>query len=336
MMQQRSLGVLTLILACGLSIHGPSTHLAVANNGPWPLPQVTSPADNPSTPEKVELGRQLFFDPRLSKTQEVSCASCHNPEKGYSDGESNSQGIGGKRGNRNSPSIINSAYHKFQFWDGRSKTLEEQALGPMQNPIEMGMTLEELVKRLNEVPGYRAQFQKVFGSDVTAENMAKAIAAFERTIVSNNSPYDRFVAGETTNWNPTLELGRALFFGKANCSACHSGANLTDNAFHNIGIGSQDAGRAAISKLEADQGAFKTPTVREVARTAPYMHDGSLKTIEEVVEHYNKGGTPNDYLDEEIFPLKLTDAEKAALVIFMREGLSSPDLPIVTKPELPQ
>ncbi|MBA4029721.1 MAG: cytochrome-c peroxidase [Planctomyces sp.] len=304
--------------------------------GPWPLPKVSHPADNVSTPEKIELGKQLYFDPRLSSSGKVSCATCHDPEKGYSDGEPNSAGVEGQRGNRNSPTVINSAFHKFQFWDGRAKTLEEQALGPMQNPIEMGMKLDVLIERLNKVEGYRTQFQKVFGTDVTPENLAKAIAAFERTIVSNNSPYDRYIAGDLTGWTPTLEQGRALFFGKANCSACHSGANFTDNAFHNIGIGDQDAGRFEVSKIEGDRGAFKTPTVREVARTAPYMHDGSLKTLEEVVEHYNKGGTPSDLLDEEIFPLKLTAEEKAALVVFMREGLASPDFPVVKKPVLPQ
>lgn len=236
--------------------------------------------------------------------------------------------------------MINSAYNVFQFWDGRSGSLEDQALGPIQNPIEMNMTLPAVVKKLNGIKGYREQFQKVFGTDVTSEGIAKAIAAYERTILCGDAPYDHFKAGDKQALSPSAKRGMDIFFGKGHCSACHTGANFTDNAFHNIGIGMEakepDGGRAAISNLGGDHGAFKTPTLREIARSAPYMHDGSLNTLEEVVEHYVKGGVANDYLDEEIYSLKLTKQEKADLVTFMKEGLSSKNYPMHKPPKLPE
>ena len=302
---------------------------------PAGLPPVVHPKDNPSTPEKVLLGKQLYFDKRLSGDDSVSCATCHDPAKGFSNGEAVASGVGGLKGGRNSPTVLNSAYQKFQFWDGRAATLEEQALGPIQNPIEMKMTLDDVVGKLNKIEGYRTQFQQIFGTDVTSEGMAKAIAAYERTILSGNAPYDKYKAGQQDALSESALRGMKLFFGKANCSACHSGPNFTDNAFHNIGVKSDDEGRAAISKIAGDKGAFKTPTVRDIARTGPYMHDGSLTTLEEVVEHYNKGGTPNEFLDEEIYALKLTDQEKADLLAFMKEGLASSEYPDHTAPELP-
>lgn len=302
---------------------------------PAGLPPVVHPKDNPTTPEKVLLGKQLYFDKRLSGDDSVSCATCHDPAKGFSNGEAVASGVGGLKGGRNSPTVLNSAYQKFQFWDGRAATLEEQALGPIQNPIEMKMTLDDVVGKLNKIEGYRTQFQQIFGTDVTSEGMAKAIAAYERTILSGNAPYDKYKAGQQDALSENALRGMKLFFGKANCSACHSGPNFTDNAFHNIGVKSDDEGRAAISKIGGDKGAFKTPTVRDIARTGPYMHDGSLTTLEEVVEHYNKGGTPNEFLDEEIYALKLTDQEKADLVAFMKEGLASSEYPDHTAPELP-
>ncbi|MFV0445240.1 MAG: cytochrome-c peroxidase, partial [Planctomycetaceae bacterium] len=229
------------------------------------------------------------------------------------------------------------------LWDGRALTLEHQALGPIANPIEMAMTLEEVVDRLNKIKGYRTQFQKVFGTDVTEQGIAQAIAAYERTILSGDAPFDRFKAGDAKALSAAAERGRKLFFGKANCAACHSGPNFTDNAFHNIGVGwnaknksFSDIGREEQSKLGGDKGAFKTPTLREIARTAPYMHDGSMKTLEEVISHYNQGGNDNPWQDEEIYPLKLTAEEQADLVKFMVEGLSSESYPQHTAPKLPQ
>lgn len=303
---------------------------------PAGLPPVPHPKDNPPTAEKISLGKQLYFDGRLSSDNKVSCASCHDPAKGFSNGEQFATGVEGKKGGRNSPTVINSAYSKLQFWDGRAKSLEDQALGPIQNPIEMNMTLDAVVAKLNGIEGYKKQFQQVFGTDVTPDGIAKAIAAYERTVLSGDAPYDKFKAGDKSAMSESAARGLKLFNGKANCSACHSGPSFTDSAFHNIGVPGNDEGRAAINKSLGDKGAFKTPTLREIARTAPYMHDGSMKTLEEVVAHYNKGGTPHPQLDEEIFPLKLTDAEAADLVTFMKEGLSSASYPAHTAPELPK
>lgn len=307
---------------------------------PKGLPAPTIPADNPHTTSKVELGKQLYFDPRLSADNTVSCATCHHPTKGWSNGEAVATGVGGKKGGRSAPSIVNSAYGGLMFWDGRAGSLEDQALGPIQNPIEMNLTLAEMVKRLNAIEGYRKQFLEVYGTEATPEAVAKSIAAFERTIISGDAPYDRFMAGDTTALSESAQRGLKLFTGKAHCSACHSGHSFTDNAFHNLGVGitskEPDLGREAISKLEGDRGAFKTPTLREIARSAPYMHDGHLETLEAVVDYYNDGGTANPHLDEEIFPLKLTPAERADLVTFLKEGLSSSSYPHVEAPALPK
>lgn len=323
----------TLLVSVAIAADPPS-------KPPLGLPPVPVPADNPMTAEKIALGKQLYFDGRLSLDNKVSCASCHDPAKGFSNGERFATGVGGKKGGRSAPTVINSAYSTLQFWDGRAKTLEEQALGPIQNPIEMTMTLDDVVKRLNGIAGYKSQFKKVFGTDVTSEGIAKAIAAYERTVVSGNAPYDKFKAGDTKALSESAQRGMKLFFGKAHCSACHAGPNFSDNSFHNVGVGMDkkdfDKGRADISKLSGDTGAFKTPTLREIARTAPYFHDGSAKTLEEVVDHYAKGGIPNEWLDEEIFNIKIAPTEKADLVKFMTEGFSSPDYPDHKAPELPK
>jgi len=309
---------------------------------PKGLPPVKHPKDNPPTPEKIALGKQLYFDGRLSRDNKVSCASCHDPAKGYSNGERFATGVGGKKGGRSAPTVINAAYYDFQFWDGRAPTLEAQALGPIQNPIEMNMTLKEVVEKLNKIDGYRSQFQKVFGTDVTSDGIAKAVAAFERTVLSGNAPYDQFKAGDKSAMSDSAQRGMKLFFGKAHCSACHTGPNFTDNSFHNIGIGigkdgkPTDQGRYVVSKLPGDIGSFKTPTLRDIAKTAPYMHDGSFKTLEQVVEHYNGGGVKNDQLDEEIYELSLTADEKKDLIAFLKQGLSSESYPMHKPPELPK
>ncbi len=307
---------------------------------PLGLKALPAVADNPITPEKVALGRQLYFEPRLSADNTVSCASCHDPKKGWSNGDATAVGVDGQRGGRGAPTVLNTAYQQFQFWDGRAGSLEEQALGPIANPIEMNLPIEEAVKRLSAIEGYAKQFQEVFGEPVNRHNLAKAIAAFERTVLSGNAPYDRFKAGDAGALSEQAQAGMKLFFGKANCSGCHVGPNFTDNGFHNLGVSfhkdDPDYGREGISKLRGDRGAFKTPTLREIARTAPYMHDGSLKTLEEVVEYYSQGATPNDYLDEEIFELKLSDVQKASIVAFLKEGLSSSDYPDIEPPELPK
>lgn len=307
---------------------------------PRGLVAVPVPKDNPSTPEKIELGKQLYFDKRLSGDNMVACASCHDPKLGWSNSDKTAVGIGGQRGGRSSPTVLNTAYQAFQFWDGRAKTLEEQAVGPIANPIEMNLPLDKAVEKIGAIKGYQEQFQKVFGEPVTIENIGKALATFERTIVSGESAYDHFRAGDESALSIQAREGMQLFFGRANCSSCHSGPNFTDNGFHNIGVSftneQPDFGRYAISKIVGDKGGFKTPSLREIARTAPYMHDGSLATLEEVVDYYAKGGTPNDYLDEELFPLKLNADQKAALVTFLKEGLASKSYPDVEPPKLPE
>ncbi len=306
---------------------------------PLGLPAIAWPEDNQPSAAKIELGKQLYFDPRLSKDNTVSCASCHDPKKGFSNGERFATGVGGQVGGRSAPSVINAAYYNQQFWDGRAKSLEDQALGPIQNPIEMALSLEDAVAKLSKIEGYRTQFKAVFGTDVNKEGIAKAIAAYERTVVSGNAPYDKFKAGDEKALSAKAQRGMKLFFGKGHCSACHSGPSFSDGSYHNVGVGmaadKPDVGRESISKLEGDRGSFKTPTLREIARTGPYMHDGSLKTLEEVVDYYNKGGTANDWLDEEIYTLKLTDEEKSDLVTFLKEGLASPDYPNHAAPKLP-
>jgi len=307
---------------------------------PAGLPPIEFPADNPPTAEKIVLGKQLFFDKRLSRDNTISCATCHAPDKGYSNADQFATGFKGQKGGRNSPTVINAAYNKFHFWDGRAGSLEEQALGPIANPIEMNLTIKEAVTRINAIPGYKKQFQQIFGSDATEDNIAKAIATYERTILCGDAPYDRFKAGDKKALSEAAQRGMKLFFGKASCSSCHAGPNFTDNAFHNIGVGmdakAPDVGRKVISKLGGDQGSFKTPTVRDIGRSAPYMHDGGMQTLKEVVDHYNKGGIPNEFLDEEIFKLNLTPQEVDDLVTFLKEGLTSSNYPEHKMPELPK
>ncbi len=306
---------------------------------PLGLKPVPVPTDNPLTKEKIELGKQLYFDPRLSCDETVSCASCHDPKKGWSNGEAVATGVRNQKGGRGAPTIINSAYSDLQFWDGRANQLEGQALGPIQNPIEMDHKIEECVIKLNKIEGYRTQFRKVFNSDVTPENIAKAISAFERTILSGDAPYDRFKAGDKSALTAEAQRGMKLFFGKAQCSSCHNDHSFSDFSFHNIGIGMEkekaDLGRYEITKIVGDKGAFKTPTLREIARTGPYMHDGRFKTLEEVVDYYDKGGFANPQLDEGIFALNLKPEEKTDLVKFLTEGLSSASYPDIAPPKLP-
>ncbi len=281
------------------------------------------PADNPTTPEKVALGMELYYDKRLSLDSSVACASCHNPRFGFSDGQRVSTGIRGQQGTRNSPSIVNRAFSRQQFWDGRAASLEEQAKGPIANPIEMGFTHAGVVERLAAIPAYREQFRQVFGpGPLTIDLVAKAIAAYERTVMSGNSPYDRYVAGDKTALSPEAQRGMQLFFGKARCAQCHVGPNFTDEQYHNLGIGFDgphpDSGRFAVSKDMGDIGAFRTPTLRDVALTAPYLHDGTAGTLEEVVALYNNGGVKNPHLSPRMARLNLTTRDQADLVAFLK------------------
>lgn len=306
---------------------------------PLGLKALSIPADNPLTADKVELGKQLYFDKRLSRDDTISCASCHDPKKGWSNGEAFATGVRGQVGGRSAPTIINAAYSDLQFWDGRALALEGQALGPIQNPIEMDMSLDEVVAKLNKIDGYRTAFRKVFNTDVTSEAIAKAIASFERTCLSGDAPFDRFKAGDKTALSESAQRGMRVFFGKGQCSSCHTGHSFSDFSFHNIGVGldkeKPDPGRHEVTKVLGDRGSFKTPTLREISRSAPYMHDGRFKTLEEVVDYYDKGAFNNPQLDEAIFPLKLTTQEKGDLVKFLSEGLTSESYPDIAPPKLP-
>jgi cytochrome c peroxidase len=340
------LSLLVLAAAALAACQGaPPEERATAESGPTPmvvkvplgLELVPVPEDNPMTVEKVALGRQLYFDTRLSADNTVSCATCHDPARGWTDHAAVSTGIKGQQGGRSAPSVINASYNIFQFWDGRAASLEEQAVGPIQNPIEMGETHENVVKKLNAIEGYRTQFRQIFGTDVTIDAVGKAIAAFERTVVSGDSPYDRYQAGDKTALSEEAVRGLALFTGKAQCSQCHVGFNLSDGVFHNIGVGMQmekpDLGRHDTTKEDKDRGAFKTPILRDLTKTAPYMHNGSEPTLETVVEYYNNGGFANDWLDPKMQPLNLTDQEKADLVAFMKALDGT--FPVIAPPALP-
>lgn len=287
---------------------------------------VPLPEDNPLTIEKIELGRRLFFDKRLSRDSTLACASCHLPERAFAGETPVAVGMMGQRGTRNVPSIVNRAYGKSHFWDGRAKSLEEQALDPIQNPMEMDLTLVELERRLRSDRAYREEFEAVFGAPPKAENVAKAIATFVRTLLSANSPFDKFVHGDREALSESARRGLQIFRGKGNCIACHSGPLFTDEQLHNTGVSwskePKDFGRYEVSRKEEDRGKFKTPSLRNIALTAPYMHDGSLPTLEEVVEFYNKGCNRNPNLDSEIKLLKLTATEKSDLTAFLRSLMS--------------
>ncbi|MBI1814701.1 MAG: c-type cytochrome [Deltaproteobacteria bacterium] len=281
------------------------------------------PDANPISVDKVALGQLLYFDPRLSKDNTIACASCHNPYHGFTDPAPTSKGLGGKLGGRNSPTVLNRVFSKEQFWDGRAADLEEQAHGPLVNPVEMAMpNHQEVVKRVQAVKGYAPLFEKAFGSkEVTMPRIAQAIASYERTVVTGNSPFDRYGAGDKDALSAAAVRGMSLFNGKANCKVCHAGFNFSDESYHNLGVGMEtpkpDLGRFEISKAESEKGAFKTPTLRNIAQTAPYMHDGSEATLTQVVEFYNRGGVKNPWLSKEIKPLGLTASEVTDLVAFL-------------------
>ena len=286
-------------------------------------PDYNIPKANPLTREKVILGKRLFFDKRLSLDESISCATCHDPEKGFSNAMTVAVGVSGKKGIRNVPSVVNRLFGRSQFWDGRSETLESQALGPLLNPNEMGINEELLIERLQADPDYQTLFQNAFKCPPTLEKVSHALAAFERTLISGASPFDRYEwNGEKDALTASAKRGLLLFRGKARCSMCHIGTNFTDEKFHNIGAGEgsgrKDPGRAQVTKDSADFGAFKTPTLRNITLTAPYMHDGSLATLEDVIAFYDSGGRPNPNLDKEIKPLKLTDLEKSDLLEFLK------------------
>jgi len=311
---------------------------SVPDIGPLPT-SVPFPGTNLNYQAKVELGKQLYFDGRLSKDGSVSCAFCHNPGTGFADARQFSIGVGGGLGGRQSPTVLNSAFNDTQFWDGRAGSLEEQAIGPIQNPIEMAETHENVVKKLRKVKGYQAQFRDVFGTDVSLQNIAEAIAAFERTIISTNSAFDKYTLGDKQAMGESAVRGMALFKGKGRCVLCHSGPNFSDSEFHNLGVPQvgplkEDLGRYNVTRQEKDKGAFRTPTLRSISETAPYMHDGVFKTLEEVIAFFDQGGGPNPNLSPLMKPLNLTAEEKADLVAFLKALTGEPSK--LTMPKLPK
>lgn len=310
-----------------------SKNLDLRNLGTPDVDDIEYPDDEPHSEKEVNLGKLLFFDTRLSKHKNQSCATCHNPELGFSDGLAKGFGSDGTILGRNAPHLYNLAWGVSFFWDGRSNTLEDQALGPIQSEVEMQMAPENVVARLSKVDFYKKNFTALYEDGLTFINVGKAIAAYERTLFSTNSAFDKYLAGDKTALSPSAERGLELFVGKANCVACHDGPNLTDESFHNIGVNSSDQGRFAISNDTTQMGAFKTPGLRNILFSAPYMHNGSIGTLEEVVEHYNKGAPGKENVSELIKPLNLNTQEKAELVAFMA-ALSDPI--IVERPNLPQ
>lgn len=319
-----------LVIGCG----APPSPEWEATNPVLPLPEpplgvdhTWSELDEPPTPETVRLGKWLFYDMRLSADNTIACATCHRPENAFSEPTPVSTGINGQKGGRKAPTFINAAWALLPhtFWDGRAMSLEDQALGPVENPIEMGNTHDSMIATISGIGGYAPYFQEAFGTpEVTTDRVAKAIADYERTRMSGNSPYDRWKAGDENAVSDQVKLGDELFFDKAGCNQCHLGYNFTDTLFHNLGVGYDadsgsfaDAGRFEITQNESETGAFKTPTIREASSRAPYMHDGSVATLREVVELYNRGGEANPHLDPKIQPLNLTEEEIDALVAMM-------------------
>jgi cytochrome c peroxidase len=351
--------IFSIALSALLSIAAPAAAEPVVFELPAGVLEPIVPADNPVTSEKVELGRKLYFDTRLSSDGTVACATCHAPQSGFADprGTPTSLGVGGKLGTRNTPSSLNAAFLSAQFWDGRAETLEEQALQPITNPVEMALKDNaELEQKVSGIPEYAPMFRAAFGDEaVTAQRIGQAIASFERTLFSVKAPIDRFLAGDQSAISDSAKRGWELFNGKARCNNCHGHVEafpfFTDDLFHNIGVGVkgfdfaaiarrvadvdpndtsaidelalQDAeasalGRWLVTRQRKDIGAFKTSGLRNIALTAPYFHDGSARTLEDVMEIYDQGGEPNPFLDGGMRPLGLTAQEKADLVELMK------------------
>ncbi len=314
-------GMAVLVAGLGLSTGVASAQEAYRPVTPLGLDEFYRvPDSNPLMRERVALGARLFLDPLLSADGTIACASCHRPDRAFSDTIPFSKGVYGRSATRNTPSILNRAYGRAFFLDGRATSLEETVLQPIQNPREMGLNLQALVARLQRDESYAAEFGSAFDEGITEYNIARALASYVRSLRSGHAPFDRFSKGDRAALSPEAQAGLRLFVGKANCAACHTDPTFTDEQVHNTGVfvGSGDVGRYAVSAQATDSGAFKTPTLRNVALTAPYMHDGSLATLNEVVELYNGGGIANRHLDPEIGLLHLTGAERARLVAFLK------------------
>ncbi|MGB0835059.1 MAG: cytochrome-c peroxidase [Psychrobium sp.] len=292
------------------------------------------PSNNLYSSEKAALGKMLFFDPRLSRNFNMTCATCHNPSFGWEDATAGSTGAQNTVLPRHSPTVINAAWGDKFFWDGRSATLEDQALGPIESPIEMNTPIETVVERLSQVPQYRTWFQRVFGGEgITSLTIRKAIATYERTIVSGIAPFDRWIEGDEKAISASAKRGFELFNGKALCVTCHTGWNFTDNRFHDIALSGDDKGRGALTNNPLENFAFKTPGLRNIGQRAPYMHDGRFKTLEEVIEHYASDLPRRESRSPLLINISLTSQEVQDLKAFMLT-LTGQDTP-VTLPLLP-
>jgi len=335
-----SLMIIMFVHGCKESKPSVKPVAAAIPDVPLGLPPLPVPAENRMTPEKVELGKLLYFDTRLSKDKSVSCATCHDPKLAWAEREPVSKGIHEQTGDRNANSVINTAYLSSMFWDGRAKDLEEQALGPIENPIEMGHTMELLLEDLAKIPEYQKRFKQVFDTGVTKEGIAKAIAAFERTILSGNSPYDRYVAGDKKAMTEEQIRGMSVFMDKGMCATCHTEPIFSNGKFYNVGVGAKkekpDPGRKKVTAKDSDMGKFRVPPLREVAGTLPYFHDGSAATLADAVNVMAGGGIDNPHLSpmvKGVRAAKLTDRDKKDLLAFLK-ALSG-TFPIIEPPKLP-
>lgn len=323
-------------LVCGRNVTGAGEASAYWLPLPLGLQAQASyiPDDNPLTAAKIALGKQFFWDTRWSSSGTVACVSCHQPQHGWSDPRPFSISAAGQPTRRHAPTIINRLFSDRQLWTGLRDSLEDQARK------DGNTTPDAVVHQLGAIAAYQAQCRQVFGTELHPEGVAQAIAAYVRTILSGNAPYDRFLAGDQQALSPAAQRGLALFAGKARCVTCHAGFNFTDESFHNLGVGMDrdhpDLGRYLVTQAEADRGAFKTPTLRDVARRGPYMHDGSLKALEAVVAWYNHGGHNNPWLSKELRPLNLTEHEQADLVAFLQALTGEMAADVARPPELPR
>lgn len=326
-----------LFLACPVAAQQRSDGRSKRDDRLAPLPSTApAPADNPTTPEKVALGKQLFFDPRLSGNNTMSCASCHMPERAFGDGVAWNKGAGGQTLSRNTQSCWNVGFYPRLFWDGRAASLEEQALGPIQSDVEMNQNLDQLERELNDVPGYVEQFERVFGSTPKRADVARALAAYQRTLVTGPSPYDRYLQGDEQALSADAKRGLELFRGEAKCIECHHGPMLSDGKYHRLGISEEDAGRERITGSKEDRYRFRTPSLRNVAETGPYMHNGSLSSLEAVVTFYYRGApqATTDGLTMDAPDLRGQSFSDVPYLVAFLQSLSGPP-PDFTPPTLP-
>ncbi len=296
--------------------------------------EIPFPASNPYTRTKAALGKMLFYDQRVSRMQNMNCVTCHNPSFGWEVPFATAMGAQNQPLARHAPATHNLAWQESFYWDGRASTLEEQAAGPITAHEEMDMPLDLLVTRLQSIENYRRWFELVFpGEGVTARNILKAIATYERTIVTDSSPFDQWVDGDETSMSEAAKRGFRVFIGKAQCARCHSGWNFTDNGFHDIGLVADDPGRAAVDNNQASANAFKTPSLRNITKRAPYMHNGSLADLATVIDHYASGGVRRSAGSNRLEPLQLTAGERGDLIAFLgalesrTANANPPDLP---------